>query len=632
MKRVKKLPILCIAALLLLLALCVFGLSACDEADEEKVYTDPQYKFDISRYDVVYDIHKDCNISVTETLTIDYKGWSSTGFIRDIPVNSGTQVRNVKVKKLAGASPSFYYDVYFENNSFVSVDIGDHSNKYNKSETYELKYDYIITNSVVKKSLLPLNVIGHGWDCTIENVNVKLLLPSGFDSAKCYIGEKGTSFEFSDFSVSENENGRTVLAAHIPMLGEFEGITFDLQFNKGAIKNYFDFTPFWFVIIAALLLGGAVLLKVFVFGKTYLTPVVNYEAPNKMDPLIMGKLIDNKVNSEDVSSMIYYWANKGYLKINLDDKDDPTLIRVIQTLPEGCSDYEQTLFYGLFESGEVVKSSDLTNSYYRKIQRATSQLNAKTKGLYSKGSSSLAIAFAVIAGLIAGLAPLLLAFLRISTKLVFIYGLIVIVPAILANLFTQALKMYKFKLKKAAYFGLWGAIGLFCVIVSCVYLAIPTAIIGMAAKFLLCFLCMAASVCAALFINRTKSYNEQLNDILGFKSYIELAEKDQLEMMLEDNPQFYYAVLPYAQVLGITDKWEEKFENITIEPPDWATGDIFTDVVHFHILNNLIRSSMRGMATKMVSRPSSSGKSGFHGGFGGGFSGGGFGGGGGRGR
>ena len=48
-----------------------------------------------------------------------------------------------------------------------------------------------------------------------------------------------------------------------------------------------------------------------------------------------------------------------------------------------------------------------------------------------------------------------------------------------------------------------------------------------------------------------EAFVKQLNEIIGFKNFIKLAEKNQLEKMLEQDPQYYYHILPYAQVLGV---------------------------------------------------------------------------------
>ena len=161
---------------------------------------------------------------------------------------------------------------------------------------------------------------------------------------------------------------------------------------------------------------------------------------------------------------------------------------------------------------------------------------------------------------------------------------------------------------------------------------VPSGIIDYLPKILLFVVCCAISVLSVMLVSRTESYRKNLNNIIGFKKFIELAEKNQLEMLLEEDPQFYYHILPYAQVLGVTDKWEHKFDDLTVSPPDWLAGDLLTGYIQFSMLNSIMRSSMGKMSSAMVSSPSSSGMNGGFGSGGGGFSGGGFGGGGGRGR
>ena len=164
-------------------------------------------------------------------------------------------------------------------------------------------------------------------------------------------------------------------------------------------------------------------------------------------------------------------------------------------------------------------------------------------------------------------------------------------------------------------------------------IVIPAGIISTIPRVCILISCTAAVACSPIIISRTKEYTEQLNEILGFKKFITLAEKDRLEKMLDSDPQLYYHVLPYAQVLGVSDKWEDKFKNIPIAPPAYATyssNSMAGSILTFHIINSSMRSMSRNFVSHM-SPPSSGGGSG-RGGFSGGHGGGGHGGGGSRGR
>ena len=119
---------------------------------------------------------------------------------------------------------------------------------------------------------------------------------------------------------------------------------------------------------------------------------------------------------------------------------------------------------------------------------------------------------------------------------------------------------------------------------------------------------------------RTPYGTEMLGRIGGFKNFLETAEKDKLETLVMENPQYFYDILPYTYVLGVSDKWMKKFESITVEPPTWYVGYHYSafDMMMFH---HFMNTTMTTATSSMTSRPSSGG--------GGGFSGGGSGGGGG---
>ncbi|MBQ5810666.1 MAG: DUF2207 domain-containing protein, partial [Clostridia bacterium] len=140
--------------------------------------------------------------------------------------------------------------------------------------------------------------------------------------------------------------------------------------------------------------------------------------------------------------------------------------------------------------------------------------------------------------------------------------------------------------------------------------------------------CTLVSILFAVPTNkRTKENTRLLGEILGFKQFIEMAELDRLKALVDQDPQYFYNVIPFAYVLGLSDKWAKKFESIAIEPPTWYYGyDYpFSSWMFWHSFN----SSMDRCRANMVSVPQQSkGSVGSFGG-GGGFSGGGFGGGGG---
>ncbi len=126
-----------------------------------------------------------------------------------------------------------------------------------------------------------------------------------------------------------------------------------------------------------------------------------------------------------------------------------------------------------------------------------------------------------------------------------------------------------------------------------------------------------------------------LDAMLGFEDYLEVAEKDEMNLRNppEKTPQLFEAYLPYALALGVDQEWAERFTGILGAvrgehgngyQPRWYSGS--WDSLDLSNTTHALAGGLSGAISRSVSPPGSS-----SGGGGGGFSGGGGGGGGGGG-
>ena len=128
---------------------------------------------------------------------------------------------------------------------------------------------------------------------------------------------------------------------------------------------------------------------------------------------------------------------------------------------------------------------------------------------------------------------------------------------------------------------------------------------------------------------RTVTGARALEQLLGFKDFLEHVESDRFNRMIK-TPQMFEKFLPFAMALGVEKNWSKAFQGILTVPPQWYQGGGSFGPTFYpsSFVGNL--SSMSSQAGDiMSSAPTSSGSSGFGGGGGGGGSGGGGGGGGG---
>ena len=341
----------------------------------------------------------------------------------------------------------------------------------------------------------------------------------------------------------------------------------------------------------------------------------------------------------------------------MDGRSHYTLHKLSE-LDDAHRDYEKTLFRQLWalgngssvgdsssEKGDIhVSDTQLEDKFYSKISRAvTSVKNIFTASQALEDESakktsniffwvSLAIFFILgfafsIASPFASISPL--------PYLCTFFGTIVLV-----FIFYISASMRKGRYNGKAKVGSY----ILCAVLAAVFFAcmmgfggsvlgtVPLSIIGIA---------MPAFVFLAPQLRRRTDFGTELiGRCVGFRNFLETAEKERLEMLLEENPNYYYDILPYAQVLGVSSIWEKKFEGMLSQPPAWFYGP---DVTHM-TYRTLMHRNMTSMSRNMTSVPIESsdgggsigggfgggGFSGGGGGFGGGFSGGGGGGGVGR--
>jgi len=103
-----------------------------------------------------------------------------------------------------------------------------------------------------------------------------------------------------------------------------------------------------------------------------------------------------------------------------------------------------------------------------------------------------------------------------------------------------------------------------------------------AAALILCWVggCRAAGVFAALTQvlaalltlrggRRTAAGREHLGQTLGFRRYLLNVTNHQVLMMLRRDAQYFYRLLPYAEAVGLGERFASKFGEAELEPCDW---------------------------------------------------------------
>lgn len=526
------------------------------------------------------------------------------------------------------------YEIETDSYNNVVIKIGDADEYVYGPKSYHYSYTLQLRDlDLDGLQALYFNIVGEGWQLPIQKTSFTITLPKAWpEDIQFYTGYYGDQ---GNADIQPIINGNTLTATYDVPLMTFQALTIYAPLPN----DYFTFIPptdFSMIILGSLI--GLLLLTVFLyfkFGKDDLVvESVEFNPIPGLSSAQAGFVYDGFVDTKDILSLIIEWAYKGYLTITEEDKDDFTLTK-LKDLDNTSIRAEQTLFNGLFKSGDIATKDSLKNTFYISLAHAKNDIyryfqGNKERHIYSNTASVLKVIFASLCFI-----PFALlfanAYYQISyqgTISMIIAGAIFVFGSLISAWLIYVVK--RWSSQKSA-LNILSAIGLFIVgglyVIATFALAFYFKVPVWTYAFTL-ILTLIILALVSVMDRRTELGIHYLGKLIGLKRFIETAEKDRLEMMVHDDPTYFYKILPYAYVLNVSDVWSKKFESIAIEQPDWYVGS--TPHLNSYLFMRSFSHTLSSMNQVMTSIPQSSGKGGGgFGGGGGGFSGGGFGGGGG---
>ena len=601
----------------------------------------------IDKYDINIIVNENNTFDVTETITA-YFNVPKHGIFRTIPLKNEitrldgststnrTQVTNVSVDN--------EYTTSREDGNY-KLRIGTASRSLTGEQTYVIKYTYNLGEDPVKDyDELYYNIIGNEWDTVIGNITFTITMPKEFDSSKLGFSS-GITGSTDNSKITYNVNGNEITGKYNGILGDNEALTVRCELPEGyfvgagltfnSINYIIYLIPLLFLVIALLLW--------YKYGRDdQVVETVEFYPPQGFNSLEVGFLYNGKAENQDVTSLLIYLANQGYIKIAETEKKvlftkskDFKITKLKEY--DGNNVNEQIFLNGLFskksKSGtdgiNEVTSTDLYNNFYITTNKILSNINSKENKnkIFEKSASSKTIFIILM---------IIATYCLITIPPFFGYGDfdVLLFALLFPGIGFTVLFYYVFGGTHSIYangklnyssislkiFGLVWGLGFggipWAGLVLPELKQEPVYLIGYGVG-LLCILVMV--ICLKYLPKRTPYGNEILGKLKGFKNFLETAEKDKLEAMVMENPEYFYNILPYAYVLGVSDKWIKKFESISLQAPSWYDSPNTFDMRTFGTFMNSTMSS----AQSNMSYSDSGGSSG------GGSSGGGSGGGGG---
>lgn len=624
----------------------VIGLTYNTGLTEEAYASDNTYTTNSFVVDVT--ARENNAFSVREDIQIDFF-YPHHGIYRYVPIN-GYNFSDISV-------PGYDYETYTDNGSYV-FQIG--SGAYTVDGVNDYNINYTITaydDETTEKDVLMLNLIPTGWSTDIHYAEATVHLPKKADlsGVKVFSGTYGTDSNEDNAVLKTSDDGRTITVS-AENLEPYHGITITLDLPEGywvGEKQRGLVYP-WMIV---LFIAGPILITLLwrKHGKdAEIVKTIEFYPPEGLTPGELGTIIDGSVDKCDVVSAIVYMADKGYLTIEEIEKTNFLLRKTgSHSALKAEPQYIRTIYDGLFAKHDSVKTRNLSTNFGKKFEQAKEQLKDSYSGLneiYSTKSLAARasnVVFCALPWVAFGLWQTYSDLDQGFVALVFgtlnaILGTSFLISGLDLKGKDHRIKMI-LRIVAAAFFYEFGFSLSLAGMLEYTFLSTTKRIIIMLAVLAVTAYCVFMTVITRA---RNPKYAKLQGQILGFRDFIKSAELDKLNELVEEDPEYFYHIMPYAYVMGLSDKWIRNFENIPMAVPQWYGGvDTNVDTFDAYMMGRMmgrcsisvsnhihvpVASYTGGGSGGGWSGGSSGGSSFSGGGFsGGGFSGGGMGGGGG---
>ncbi len=606
-----------------IILVCIFSAGAKNSLN---VNAETQSSYSFNEVDININVREDKTLAVRESLTAVWDNSTKRSLIRDIQKISAT-TRIIDGKKLKGKD-------YFAKISDISVTLDGGECDWHiigSDDSFYLKEFFSIEmmrpNGANLTAGVPYNfVLEYVYDMSDDKVK-------GFDDftydvlgyEMAEVKKLTASITFDkpteSLDVSLRTNGKRDWAPN-PDVGEYVNIgenkieicAFDREENAGLTvqtllpDGYFKVTLtfYWYYVIFAAIAIAAVIAGIWLFFNAASSekPVVTAEfyPPEGVDIMEFSSVWHRGAKSKDAAAIILKWAESGFIKIEKDGKKD-FILYTTGKKPDDIDERgrmycetnaEQNFYNQLFMFGLGGANKFSTRKY-----RHTSSKN-KTKFYESveklvKNGDKYKISKSKAEKMRCALPFLAL----VPTLSVMVYFSIVSLDAM------------------AAFFSVFLAAGtlmgvIFRKMPSVLILLFPLCFYGVVYFMYLFIFAMPLYDYAYLHLiapswwalnvfvlpfcikdKRTENANNIYGKILGFKQFLLKAELPRIQLLFDENPDYFADILPYCYILGISKKVQKRFASLDFKVPQFIDDGIDA----YLLCSNFTRSSLHAPFT-----------------------------------
>lgn len=552
--------------------------------DNEKV--DPADGFEINKYVVKLDVNEYNIVEVEEDIKVNWLTYGHHGIYKFTPEwfkytskNGKTIRRKSVLSNLRAEAPEYIYNPDYQYN--VSEGVNYTNDEYTSRYAYEKSYHYTIDEVKDKPRIKigdssvelspgekdyiikytydmgadPYNgydefifhAYGDFWGTKINNPSIEINMPKSIEGNTIHFftdkKRKCDVTKYVDYTV----NGSKLVANFNSEKYESDGyyhekngcpisldksLTVDIELPEnyfaGGTNNYGHISLI-LVIVTLINLAVTFILWLF-FGKDHdkRESVVSYLPPRELSSAEIGYTFKNSYSNKLVTSLIVELASKGIIEIredkktiyikgkkpNSDAKNYDKKLEEYNKEVSKLNEYEQMVLDVLITDSEEFKLKD-HKTFYTLFKKVEDQLDKDYRWSINEKAGFI---------------------------LRFVLLVLVFFSCLIMGISYSVIEDMPQKLYFMYYVG---------------FISVPI-------SFFLC----------TLMTRRSRFGEDIKKEVEGFKNFLEAVEKNKLEELVEEIPDYFYKILPYTYVLGISKKWISKFENIKMPESSIPVTDV----------------------------------------------------------
>ncbi len=256
----------------------------------------------------------------------------------------------------------------------------------------------------------------------------------------------------------------------------------------------------------------------------------------------------------DFTALVLSWAQMGYLLLQLDDNGRILLHRRMEMGNER-SDFEIRAFKTLFGKRRTV---DGTGFHFARLARKLALITPNVRSFYLRGSGDPRILqFACFGIAVAGGISLTAALANDTLWQVLLGTVLVILGSILARLIQKGTACVHLRRKTSLFMALAGSI---------LWLAIAIAASEWASALVMLLSLWLFGFAGAYGGRRSEPGRQAMSEILGLRRHLACVSEQELQQILVRNPDYYYALAPYALALGVDKAFSRQLGKRKLPP------------------------------------------------------------------